>query len=495
MTTLEQVNNHETLTAAADRARGLVVLAQLWAAAVLFSQASTFIWTGGVFGAGGPHLGQTLELLAVLSAALVLLSRFCPRRFALALVLETANLIARLPELPNHCHVLLFVNFFFLAALAKHFVRGVELGAYVRTHTVHFIQALTVVLYAYAFFAKLNTTYIDQSASCSVTFYNNIAAYLGLPANSVMYAMVIHGSLVVELLLPLLLLSRRFRVAGVGLGLLFHYSLAFDLIKYFTNFSSVMFLLLLSFMPLEYLVGVHDRCAKYSRHLRIFAAAMLLLIAVPGAYSELGPRSSAEIAWRTCVANRHAAWVIYSSVNLVFFFQFARQFRAAGSRLLPVAPPLNRFGTASVFEWAILLLAILNGLSPYAGFKTRTGFNMYSNLRIEPDYSNHLLIPHSFDPFNFFAEHATVSAIDASDSRTSVCGGALQVGSVYPLVELARRVRECPGETFAYYYEGTRFISISDSSWELLNLNSSWLSRKLAIFRPMDDRAATDCIW
>jgi hypothetical protein len=47
------------------------------------------------------------------------------------------------------------------------------------------------------------------------------------------------------------------------------------------------------------------------------------------------------------------------------------------------------------FRWlyATLALVVLNGTSQYLGLKTETAFTMYSNLRTEAGYNNHLFLP------------------------------------------------------------------------------------------------------
>jgi hypothetical protein len=47
------------------------------------------------------------------------------------------------------------------------------------------------------------------------------------------------------------------------------------------------------------------------------------------------------------------------------------------------------------FRWlyAMLALVVLNGSSQYLGLKTENAFTMYSNLRTEAGYNNHLFLP------------------------------------------------------------------------------------------------------
>ena len=47
------------------------------------------------------------------------------------------------------------------------------------------------------------------------------------------------------------------------------------------------------------------------------------------------------------------------------------------------------------------LLVVLNGMCPYLGLKTDSSFAMFSNLRTEPGFANHLVMPHGPQPFGF----------------------------------------------------------------------------------------------
>ena len=62
---------------------------------------------------------------------------------------------------------------------------------------------------------------------------------------------------------------------------------------------------------------------------------------------------------------------------------------------------------------ALVLLALLNGFAPYLGLKIRTTFDMYSNLRLEVQASNHQLVPRSLDLFGLLRDR--VAVLDSSD--------------------------------------------------------------------------------
>jgi hypothetical protein len=69
---------------------------------------------------------------------------------------------------------------------------------------------------------------------------------------------------------------------------------------------------------------------------------------------------------------------------------FPAALRMLAARTAPVPAPC-----APPFRWlyAMLALVLLNGASQYLGLKTENAFTMYSNLRTEGGYNNHLFLP------------------------------------------------------------------------------------------------------
>jgi len=113
-------------------------------------------------------------------------------------------------------------------------------------------RAITVMLYGFAAFAKLNHDFVDVSVSCAAQFYGHITRWWPpLPDGPELRRAVVLGTIAAESLLALGLCVRRLRPVAVFGGLLFHIGLALDATKAFLNFSSVMFALLLLFLPRE----------------------------------------------------------------------------------------------------------------------------------------------------------------------------------------------------------------------------------------------------
>ena len=99
--------------------------------------------------------------------------------------------------------------------------------------------------------------------------------------------------------------------------------------------------------------------------------------------------------------------------------------------LPPLPLPFAACGTA------LLLLTLLNGLGPYLGYKTAATWAMFSNLHVEGGWTNHRLVPASWQLCGMAADLVTVVDSDVElirDYHTHSCFGATFEGNdVSPL--------------------------------------------------------------
>jgi len=105
--------------------------------------------------------------------------------------------------------------------------------------------------------------------------------------------------------------------------------------------------------------------------------------------------------------------------------------------LPPLPLPFAASGTA------LLLLTLLNGLGPYLGYKTAATWAMFSNLHVEGGWTNHWLVPASWQLCGMAADLVTVVQSDVElirDYHTHSCFGATFEGNdISPLQSFARR--------------------------------------------------------
>ena len=467
------------------------VFVRLWAAVILFSQLSSFFWLTQLF------TGYGLSSCATFVVASWIVFRGATHRGALLLLAcSIAQSGFQLPYLPNHEHVVLFFNLYFAVKMLWGKVSNStdrdRLVEELRTYS----RWLLILVYGFACFAKLNADYFDPRYSCSVVFYDNIAGKVALlPANVTVHQLIIYGSVLVEALIPLWLIRKKTIRFAVVLGLLFHFFLSWDVYRYFINFSALMSVLLLLLLPRGYLafVGSTNNRLLSASVIRPFVFALpsrtvpwlAILLFVATVVLGILNETSVKLSDAYSAYFRFALWLSFSIPLLLSTYVY-----------LSRRPPKAVTSTDTIagsernlrpIEIGLLLLVVVNGLSPYTGLKTRTAFNMYSNLRIEPQYSNHFLVSNSLDLFSYFSQQGEIDS-----EEENICWNTLLKGARYPRVEILRSALFCPQEEIPYIFEGGR---------EVLNtpdgapLELGWFDRKIPIFRPLGPRAATECFW
>jgi len=283
---------------------------------------------------------------------------------------------------------------------------------------------------------------------------------------------IIGGTLVLEVVGPFLLLFPATRGVAVVTFLTFHLMLGLDVRKTYLNFSSVMFPLLLMFLPdaaiarLERLVP-----AGALRRLGRATGAYLLLVAVAITASRLAP---------IFLLGRWVLWLCYASVLCVLVAVAV----AGASRPLAWLPA----GSQRSGVWIVPVLILLNGVAPLLGLKTRTAWQMYSNVRLEPDASNHFLFGRSLDVMGALRDPVSIVATE-SPSLRDVAGTDMTL----PWIEFRRRLMLDPAAT-TWLRRGERHVTtgVDDPA---LGPPPPLLVRKLMTFRPLGPQAAARCDW
>jgi hypothetical protein len=156
-----------------------------------------------------------------------------------------------------------------------------------------------------------------------------------------------------------------------------------------------------------------------------------------------------------------------------------------------------RVGRAGLVAPNLLLIgvAVTSGLAPYVGFKTRSSFSMYSNLRIEPGYSNHIFMPPSMDVLGYLSDSVRVT--ESADSFLSTLVGSPTERLPYiALCEyLARPSNESQERAALISYERRGQQLVATQGGDLPGDCPSWIARKLLLFGTVGDGAERRCVW
>ena len=414
------------------------------------------------------------------------------RLLGLAIV-QLLDVAYYLPLAPNHWLLTgMILSLAILGAAAVGALRGgragLQLGELYQTLTPS-VRLSAVIFYFFTFFHKLNADFLNPDVSCAVRFFEQTLApfaSLGLSALPGVGLAVIWATLALELFLAVGLAVPRWRQAACLLGAGFHMLLALDAAHVFYNFSAVMFAVLWVCLPAS-------RAARLARQVggRF------------GRYHFLGGYTLivAAIWWSPVAGGFSGLWLAFAITLLsragllgrCHVLRFARAARSWSSRPAPRAPIEARPGLRSAGALLLLpALVLLNGLSPYLGLKTRTAWQMYSNLNLDAATSNHLIIPYSLDIGGFLADSVRILAT----SDPALNAGYVQTGRRITWFELQRHLAQHPVKDLTYV-RPARAAGPSGPAEEDAPRKTQGRAvlEKLLIFRPVGAASAGVCDW
>lgn len=265
-----------------------------------------------------------------------------------------------------------------------------------------------VCFYGFAFFHKLNSDFLNPGGSCAVRFIEQALAPFGafpLATLPGVGAAIIAAVLLSELGITVGLVIPQWRARACLLGAVFHLVLALDAAHVFYNFSAVMYAVLWVCVPAEDARAIARRVG--GRTGRGWLVGSYAAVIAGAGWVETG-------TVRVLAFGLSAVWLAFALTLLS---------RAApkGRRHVLQFPPQRRRDTdartrparrgrrAMIGVWVLVpVIVALNGAAPYLGLKTRTAWQMYSNLNLSAAASNHLLVPYSLDLGGFLADTARV---------------------------------------------------------------------------------------
>lgn len=372
-----------------DRAQAVV--ARMWVVAGLFHVWNQIPWPKEPF---EPTLTRVvLELGLVLSGLLVLWRPLRVAPFLVFVLIELVHMLLDFPRIANHWLLTGLMAGAWVASASRLSARGaLSPGRWLRD-VVPAIRWLILVGYGAAAIAKLNRDFLDPEVSCAATTWTNIAEqwWTFLPASPAFLWMAIVVTVVVELAIPPLLLSRRGVMLGLLVGLWFHYSISVTPLLRVPDFASLLFVTFLLFAPLEVIARIGDYAAglrvvvvRRWRLLTAVALGVLALALVPAWIVDGGVDLG---AW--FMRARLQAFALYGLAIIGLVLLAARP--PEGATPEPVRPGGMRLG--NVAHVLLVGVALLSAAQPYLGGRTVANLSMFSNLRTEDGRNNHLILP------------------------------------------------------------------------------------------------------
>ncbi|MGI9518328.1 MAG: hypothetical protein ACR2NP_14830 [Pirellulaceae bacterium] len=354
------------------------------------------------------------------------------------LIASLSRTMVIMPFVPNHILFMALVNLTLLTAIVQQALRQrswqVDRKAVYECFSVVARWQL-VLLYLFAALAKLNWDYLNPEVSSATALFDGVTSiFAWLPQNHLTEQTAIYGSIALEIVIPVLLLFRRTRLAGIGCAVAFHMVLSIHPLwaTSILTFTMMIFAMLVLFASDRMLDWFFQRIGQSQRLAKAWLV-LAYLVTVTAVLVTVFPRSIDHSfdKIRMC----HTIAFVPHFVSCVVLSGLAAYYCGLRSRTIVGSATSNRRPTP-VFGvnvcWLVLVLTFFNGCCPYAGLKTTTAFTMFSNLRTEGQLDNHLFLPDG-DWFEY--QRHLVRVLDSDDP---LLAPYVETGDMITLFELRR---------------------------------------------------------
>lgn len=396
---------------------------------------------------------------------------------------QLVTISLRFPFVADHLVMELFLNlsilvsFLYLAAQKRTLAVGVDEMFAIFSPVGRW---LLMIMYFYGTFHKFNPGFMSIDSSCAVPFIDGFPFLQGLLGPGWLEYAAIYGTLILESIAMLLLLSSRTKYFGMLLGMSFHFIIGISGFGTLAHFSAFALALHTLFVPSgfgeriyrEPLIPVLLKNPVNFRILTIVFIVLQVVLAVHLATSRQG----------YLVNSLFAAFGI-ALLFLVFKY---------GQMLKTDAP--YRLKSSLVALNILPVWFFLHCFSPYVGLGTGGTMAMFSGLHTEGGVSNHYVIK---EPFRLFPYQDTVVYFRQA-SNPSLQNLARE-GQGMVMFDFQRH--------FSYRDQLTLpvTLSVNGSTYRLDDgeslaafadeyfTNQSWVARKYMSFRLVDDVKPTQC--
>jgi hypothetical protein len=320
--------------------------------------------------------------------------------FVLMLFCSIIKSIQWLPYTPNHILFELIINTgMFVTLIVLYFKYRFDWNAgnendWLRNEIfisfAPFVRISLLILYFYAVFHKLNWDYFNPQISCGSFLLEGFGSRLphSISQNYFIRVGSVWGTLVTETVIPLFLLFRRTRNAGILLGMGFHFFLSGHPHPGLYSFSALLFGLYCLFLSPDFPDKLETFAQSFfgKNWMRIAKGFRYFMAGIIGFAFVIILVGFVEV-FHSVFKSGLLIWIIWAVIAITIFTAVISKYKLAQ----------EDFSTAYYLKarmyWIIPLLVFLNGLCPYLGLKTQTSFSMFSNLRTEGGITNHLFMP------------------------------------------------------------------------------------------------------
>ena len=311
---------------------------------------------------------------------------------------------------PNHPTLQMFINLSIVGAalwvIFKNYLATKTLSLpreqWFDTFRPLAIIAINIV-YLMAVFAKLNTAFFDPQVSDVTRLFNLYyeADHLLfipdlMPRATWFLYFGIFATLFMETLIPLCLFIRPLRLLGVFIGLGFHLILSIRLYPSMAEFPTLLFAVYFLALPDTTIPMIRELWGKIRNHERFIAARNFLVLFLAWWFFLLPmvfqwPTQGDKLLF-THDDIWSYSWILYLVIYFTIIIYLLKRTRGGFNE----PPDIQWIQPKNAIVYIVPLFIILNGLTPYLGIKNKGSWNMYSGLRTEAGYTNHLFMPNIY---------------------------------------------------------------------------------------------------
>ncbi|MFT3948643.1 MAG: hypothetical protein QM763_16895 [Agriterribacter sp.] len=336
--------------------------------------------------------------------------------FIIALCAHVLNIFHSLPAVPNHMFFEWLVNltllvtiFYFLIKAKSYNINSIEDKLWARFMPAGKIALF--ILYFYVVFHKLNSDFFNPEVSCGGIFFEDVIRNFGLHHITFMHDILlvdnlglrttsIYLTIIAEAVIPILLIFRKTRNAGILTGVLFHLVLPFQGHTGIYSFSAMLFTFYVFFWGEDTFVKFNTFLSKYNKPITLyFIGSFIALIFI-----------KKFAGWFLFNTSSTLFWFIYSVVYIVLFYSSTR------NKIFSFPQQLITNYNIGLL-WMSPIIIFINGLSPYLGLKTEFSYSMFSNLRTEGGITNHYLVPVTTQVFDYQKQIVTILETNNNDIK------------------------------------------------------------------------------
>lgn len=455
----------------------------LWAISILFQLSSCLFLPLNLLQNPPTTIG-IIESLILASSILLLLLPHSVYLLNLVSILIIIDTILNAPHIPNHRLLTTFVALSILISSFKN-LKTLSLRRILK-EIAPTIRFLVFTLYFYAVFHKLNSDFLFSEASCAKSLYRDIRSALNiLPENSLILKLTPWITISIEGILPFLLFFSRTRNLAILVAIIFHFFLSIDPLTNYIDFSSTTFPLFVFFLSDDFFSKTKENLNSFlqiliQKNILRFLSIFCFLIIFYFLFNSLENSYIPSLFYSSTFF-----WFLYT-LTLVTYFSFTMNGkwqinRIANFKIIPSSLP----------QRILIILFFLNGTLPYLGLKTRSSFDMYSNLRVEGGISNHLIVKKPLDLLGYTS--TLVKIIDSSDNF--LIEEYKNKNLVLTYFEFWRYLSTHPEISVSYEINNKQYVLKTIIEDPTLTTPPNLLLQKLLWYRPVDENIPARCQW